>query len=149
MKLSRVPVNMYKKFFIILLCVFAGFFVLEFVASMLEHPISETIVNGVEIIPDTPLECLLNAAITGFFVGGMVNVFLTIRIIKELLGLSHWPSFAAVLMTMFFPLELIFAALLVIPNIIVFGLKGLMKNRAYEVEFKKSDRKVAFLMRNA
>lgn len=124
MKLSRVPVNMYKKFFIILLCVFVGLFILEFVASMLGNPISET-----------PLECLLNAAITASLIGGIVNVFLTIRIIKEALRLSHWPAAPVVLMTLFFPLELLVGALFVVPNIIIFGLKGRMKNRIYEVEF--------------
>ena len=135
MKLSRVPVNMYKKFFIILLCVFLSLFVLEFVASMLGNPISETTINDVEIIPETPLECLLNAAITSLFVGGIVNVFLTIRIIKEALRLARWPAAPVVLMTLFFPLELLLGAVFVIPNIIIFGLKGRIKNRAYEVEF--------------
>ena len=87
MKLSRVPVNMHKKFFIILLCVFVGLFVLEFVPSMLGNPISETTINDLEIIPETPLECLLNVAITSLLVGGIVNVFLTIRITKEALRL--------------------------------------------------------------
>ncbi len=135
MKLSRVPVNMYKKFFIILLCVFVGLFVLEFVASMLGNPLSETTINDVVIIPDTPLECLLNASITSLLVGGIVNVFLTIKIIKEALRLSHWPAALVVLMTLFFPLELLIGAIFVIPNIIIFGLKGRIKNRAYEVEF--------------
>ena len=135
MKMSRVPVKMYKKFFIILLCVFVGFFVLEFVASMLGNPIGETTINGVEIIPETPLECLLNATITSLFTGGTVNVFITIRIIKEALRLSHWPAAAVVIMTLFFALELLVGVLLVIPNIIIFGLKGRMKNRSYEVEF--------------
>ena len=135
MKFSRVPVNMYKKFFIVLLCVFASLFVLEFVASMSGNPISETTINGVEIVPETPLECLLNATITSLFVCGIVNVFLTTRIIKEALRLSHWPTVSVVLMTLFFPLELLVGALLVIPNIIIFGLKSRIKNRRYEVEF--------------
>ena len=135
MKLSRVPVNMYKKFFIILLCVFIGIFILEFVASMLGNPISKTSINGVEIIPETPLECLLNATLTSFLIGGIVNVFLTIRIIKEALRLSHWPAAAVVIMTLFFALELLVGAVFLIPNIIIFGLKGRIKNRVYEVEF--------------
>ncbi len=135
MKLSRVPVNMYKKFFIILLCVFVGLLVLEFVASMAGDPISETTVNGVEIIPETPLECLLNAAITASLLGGIVNVFLTIRIIKELLNISNWPAAPVVFMTLFFPLEILIGAIFVIPNIILFGLKGRKKNRVFEVEF--------------
>ena len=100
MKLSRVPVKMYKKFFIILLCVFVGLFILEFIASMLGNPLSETTINDVEIIPETPLECLLNAALTSFPIGGIVNVFLTIRIIKEALRLDHWPSAIVVLMVL-------------------------------------------------
>ena len=135
MKLSRVPVNMYKKFSVILICVFVGFFALEFVASMLGNPISETTINDVEIIPETPLECLLNAAMTASLIGGIVNVFITIRIIKEALRLSHWPAALVVVMTLFFPLELLVGALFVVPNIIIFGLKGRMKNRVYEVEF--------------
>lgn len=135
MKSSRVPVNMFKKFFIALLCAFVGFFLLEFIASMLGNPISETTIMDVVIIPDTPLECLLNAALTASFAGGIVNFFLTVRIIKEALGLSHWPAAIVVLMTILSPLEFIVAAIFVIPNIIIFGLKGRMKNRAYEVEF--------------
>ena len=135
MKLSRVPVNMYKKFFIILICVFIGLFVLEFIASMLGNPISETTINDVEVIPETTLECLLNATLTASLIGGIVNVFLTIKIIKEALRLSHWPAAMVVLMTMLFPLELLVGALFVVPNIIIFGLKGRIKNRVYEVEF--------------
>lgn len=135
MKLSRVPVNMYKKFFIVLICVFAGLFVLEFFASMLGNPISQVTVNGATLVPDTPVKCLLNAFITALLIGGIVNVFLTIRIIKEALRLSHWPAGAVVAMTVLFPLELLIGALLLIPNIIVFGLKGRIKNRVYEVEF--------------
>ena len=56
MRFQRVPVKMYKKFFIILLCVFLGLFALEFIASMLGNPISETTINDVEIIPETPEE---------------------------------------------------------------------------------------------
>ena len=49
--------------------------------------------------------------------------------------MSHWPAALVVLMTLFFPLELLVGALFVIPNIIIFGLKGRIKNRVYEVEF--------------
>lgn len=126
---------MYKKLFIILVLVFVGMFILEFIASMLGNPISEITINDVEIIPKTPLECLLNAAVSASLLGGIVNFFLTVRIIKEAFSLSHWPAALVVLMTIMFPLELIISALAVVPNIIIFGLKGRMKNRTYEVEF--------------
>ena len=135
MRLSTVPVNMYKKFFVILLCVFLGLFTLEFIASLLGNPLSEISINGAEVIPETPLDCLLNAAITASFVGGIVNFFLVVKVIKEAFGLTHWPAIAVVLMTVFFPLELLIGAVLILPNIIIFGLKGRVKNRAYEVEF--------------
>ena len=135
MKLLHVPVTMYKKFFLILLCVFVGVFVLEFIASMLGNPLCETTVNDVVIIPETPLECLLNATVSALLIGGIVNVFLTIKIIKEKLGLSHWPAVIVVFMTVLFALEFLVGVLLLLPNIIIFGLKGRIKNRAYEVEF--------------
>ena len=135
MKLSSVPIRMYKKYFIILLCVFVGALTLEFIACMMGNPICATTINGVEIIPETPLECLLHAFITSFFWGGIVNFFLTVRIIKEALGLNHWPAFAVVIMTITFALEIIICGIMIIPNIIIFGLKGRIKNRTYEVEF--------------
>ena len=82
MKFSRVPANTYKKYCIILLCVFGGMFALEFIASMMGNPITEITVNDVRIIPDTPLKCLLNAAVFALLIGGIVNFFLTIRIIR-------------------------------------------------------------------
>ena len=135
MKLLHAPVTMYKKFFLILLCVFVGVFVLEFIASMLGNPLCETMVNDVVIIPETPLECILNSVVSAFLIGGIVNVFLTIKIIKEKLGLSHWPNIIIVFMTVLFALEFLVGVLLLLPNIIIFGLKGRIKNRAYEVEF--------------
>ncbi len=135
MRWSHVPVKMYKKFFIILLCVLAGMFVLEFIASMLGNPITETTINDVRIVPETILECLLNAVFSAFVWSGIVNFFLTVKVIKEGLRLSHWPAGIVVLMTISFALELIVSILLVVPNIIIFGLKGRKKNRIYEVEF--------------
>ena len=135
MRWSHVPVKMYKKFFIILLCVLAGMFVLEFIASMLGNPITETTINGVRVVPQTTVECLLNAAFSAFVWSGIVNFFLTVKVIKEGLRLSHWSAGLVVLMTLFFVIELIISILLVVPNIIIFGLKGRKKNRIYEVEF--------------
>jgi hypothetical protein len=118
---------MFKKHFIILLSIFAGIFVLEFITSILGHPISEITVNDVLIIPKTPLECMLHAAISAFLVGGIANFFLSVRIIKEALGIAHWHPAIVVMMVFLFPLELLVGAFFVIPNIIIFGLKGRKK----------------------
>lgn len=131
----RVPVNMYKKFFKILLFVFIGVFLLEFIAALLGNPLSEITIYDTEIVPETTLECFLYAFPSAFTIGGIVNVFLTIRIIKEALDLNHWPAIAVVIMTLFFALEFLIGVLALVPNIIIFGLKGRIKNRAYEVEF--------------
>lgn len=136
MKLSRVPVKMYKKFFIILLCVFVGAFVLEFVTAMLGHPINNISINNVRIEPDSPVNWLILSIATAFIFGGIANFFLTVRIIKEALRLDHWPAYAVVVMTVLFVLEMIVGAIMLIPNIIIFGLKGRIKNRIYEVDFR-------------
>lgn len=135
MKLRNVPVNLYRKFFIILLCVFAGLFVLEFVTAMLGVPLTELTLNGEVVKPEGVKNCLVIAAFSSFLIGGIVNVFLTLKVIKEAMRLSHWPAAAVVLMTLLFPLEVIVGALLVIPNIIIFGLNGRKENRVYEVEY--------------
>jgi len=127
MKLSRVPVSKYKKYFIILLCVFIGVFILQFVSAMLSDPIIKITVNGSEIASESPLECSLNAAVAAFLVGGIVNVFLTIKFIKVATGMSHWPAAAVVFMTLFIALEMLIGALLTVPNIILFGVKGFVK----------------------
>jgi len=135
MKSSRVPANMYKKYFFILLFVFFCMLVLEFAACMLGNPISTITINEEVIVPDTLPECLLYSAVAASLIAGVVNVFLTIRVVKEALGLTHWPAALVVIMTLLFPLELIIGALFVIPNIIIFGLKGRVKKQIYEVDF--------------
>ena len=107
----------------------------SFIASILGHPISEITVNDVLIIPKTPLECMLHAAISAFLVGGIANFFLSVRIIKEALEIAHWHPAIVVMMVFLFPLELLVGAFFVIPNIIIFGLKGRKENRIFEKEF--------------
>lgn len=136
MRLYSVPREMYKKFFKILFFVFVGFLVVEFGASMLGFPLSEVTVNDEVVIPETPLQCLLHASISAFLISGIVNVFLTIRIIKEKLGIIRWPAFAVVIMTITFALEVLLGTILVIPNIIIFGIKSRKRNRNYEVDFR-------------
>lgn len=135
MRFSRVPVNMYKKFFIIMLCVFFGAFLLEFITAMLGHPFNNISFEGINVDQGTPLSWLLMSIATAFLCGGIANFFCTVRIIKEMLRLNHWPAFIVVLMTLFFLIEIILGVLLFIPNVIIFGLKGRVKNRTYEVDF--------------
>ncbi|MBR6768872.1 MAG: hypothetical protein IKM34_05240 [Clostridia bacterium] len=139
MRFSRVPANLYKKYFIILLCVFSGLFALEFIASMLGSPITEVTINDVRVIPETPLECLLNAAVSSLLIGGIVNVFLTLKVIKLALGIYQWPTVAVVLLTLSFPFEMLLGGLLLIPNIVFFGLKSRTRN-----SFGDSNRKSMF-----
>ena len=120
---------MYKKFFIILLCVFLGMFTLELIATMMGNPISEMTVNDKVIKPETLPECLLYSAVTASFIGGIVNFFLTVKVIKTALKLERLPTPAVVAMTLLFPLELIVGAVFVVPNIIIFGIKAFSKKR--------------------
>ena len=135
MKISKVSYKMYRKFFLILSCVFFGVFLIEFVACLLGNPIGEIYINDVQIKPNTFAMKMLYPFITASFISGIVNFFLTVRIIKELLGYTTWPTVAVVLMTVYFVLELLIMMVLVVPNIIIFGIKGLKKNRYKEIEF--------------
>ena len=136
MHFSKVPVNMYKKFFIILLCVFSGAFLLEFITAMLGVPFNDINFEYINIEQDTPLSWLLMSISTAFLFGGVANFFCTVRIIKEKLKLDHWPAFVVVIMTLFFLIELILAILLFIPNVILFAIKGRKQNRVFEVDFR-------------
>lgn len=136
MKLSRIPVNVYRKYFIILLCVFAGVFLLDFLMCMSGNPIGEVVINGKEILPVTTADSLLHAAFFSAFIAGIVNVFLTLSVIKEALRLTHWPTVAVVFMTLLFALELVIGMIFIIPNIIIFGWKGRTRKRIYRVEFE-------------
>ena len=136
MKLSRVPVNMYKKFFLVLVFTFLGFFAIEFIFCLVGNPIGEITINDRVFKLGTLMENAVFSALMSFFVSGIVNFFLTVRILKELFGVANWPAAVVVIMTMFFPLELLLAMLFLVPNIIVFGLKGRKKNRVYQVDFR-------------
>ncbi len=131
----RVPVNMYKKFFKILLFTFIGIYFLQIITTAFGHPIGEVNLPFLKIYSTKLWPWVIQPLLVSILVDGIVNFFLTVRIIREAMGLDHWPAIAIVLMTLFFALEMLLGTIFVIPNIIIFGLKGRVKNRAYEVNF--------------
>lgn len=135
MKLPKVPASIYKKYFLILFCVTVGVFSVNFIANLMGYPVSELTIDGNVIVPKTFGDCLLHAGIGAAFVGTVLNFFVTTRFIKERLCLVHWPAAAVVVMTILFPLELLLAAVLLLPNMIVFGVRSLKKDPVYDVQF--------------
>lgn len=139
MDFSRVPAQKYKEYFWILFFVFVGGLAIEFVFSMMGHPFVELSVNGKPIVPETTTECLLYAAVSALLFSGIANVFVTLKVIKQACGIYRWPTVAVVLMTLFFALEFLLGVLLVIPNIVFFGIKSRSRD-----SFGGSDRKPMF-----
>ncbi|MBR6502924.1 MAG: hypothetical protein IKT42_05720 [Clostridia bacterium] len=136
MYFSKVPVNLYKKVFIILLCVFFSSFVLEFLTALLGHPINNIYIENINLEEPSIKNYIIMSVVTAFTFGGIANVFCTIRIVKEKLKIDHWPAFAVVVMTILFILEMLVGIILLLPNIIIFGLKSRPKNRIFEVDFR-------------
>lgn len=135
MRLAKAPVSMYKKYFKILLCVFLAVFALEFIASIMGSPIiSHYYVDGVEVVPQTVEGCALNALIPAFMLSGVVNTFLTANVIKERLRLTQWPIAVFPLFFVFSALLVLIGILLVVPNIIIFGIKGRKQSVIYKFD---------------
>ena len=67
----------------------------------------------------------VTAAMAGFF-----NFFLTVKVIKEAKGINRLPAVAVVIMTILFPLELLISCVFVVPNIIIFGIVGIKKDKS-------------------
>ncbi len=131
----RVPSEMFKKAFIILLVAFSCMFLAEFISLAIGRPISEIHIINMDLEKDTIGVWLFRALLSGSFAGGWFNFFMTAMIIKSAIGFKHWPVVVVVIMTFLFPVELLISSVFVVPNIIIYGIKSRTKNKISEVDF--------------
>lgn len=123
----RVSGFTFKTSFRCLLVIFSVVFIIEFICTAFGHPIAKIHIEGLDLEQQSIEIWLLRALLSSLFISGIVNFFLTVKIIKEAKQLKHWSAPLVVLMTVFFPLECIISMIAVIPNIIIFGILGRTK----------------------
>ncbi len=121
----------YSKYFKILLSVFLIIAVIEFVFSVLGMPIGDVYIAGIDLDQDTGYILVLRSLISSLFISGCVNFALILKLIKRKLDINNWPAVAIVIMTIFFPLEIFVSMILVVPNILVYGIKSFKKNKEH------------------
>ena len=102
----RVSKKTYKKCFLILTVVFVVMFVAEFISVLVGDPITEIHITGIDLERDVMGIKLLRAFISACFIGGMCNVFLTVKVIKELRCIDRLPTVIVIIMTVIFRLRL-------------------------------------------
>lgn len=120
----RVSKKTYKKCFLILTVVFVVMFVAEFISVLVGNPITEIHITGIDLERDVMGIKLLRAFISACFIGGMCNVFLTVKVIKESRCIDRLPTVIVIIMTVIFPLEVIVSQFLVVPTMIFWGIKA-------------------------
>ena len=111
-----------KKYFQILLTVFIAVAVIEFVFTAIGMPLGEMYIAGIDLDQDNLFSWILRSVFSSLFITGIVNFALTLRIIKQALGLVRWPAIPIVLIIVFLPLEILLSVVLVIPNIVIYGI---------------------------
>lgn len=123
MKISmRIPRSVFKKYFQILLTVFIAVTVIEFIFSAIGMPLGEMYIAGIDLDQDNLFSWFLRSIFSSLFITGIVNFALTLQIIKQTLGLVRWPAIPLVLIIVFLPLEILLSVVLVIPNIVIYGI---------------------------
>ena len=122
MKISNA---VYKRNFKILLSVFLILVIVEFVFSLLGVQLGDVYIAGLDLDQDNVPTYFLKSVISSLTISAFVNFFLIISLVKKRLGFSSWPAPAVVFMTILIPLEILICMILVIPNIIFFGINGM------------------------
>ena len=119
----------YKKYFFILLAVFVCMFTAEFISLLLGKPIIEIYISGIDLERDLLSVKLLRAFISASFVAGLFNFYIMIKLFKQSRGKDRLPAPAIVVMTLFFPVEMMISGFIVIPSMIFLGIKGFVVGR--------------------
>lgn len=101
---------------------FIGVLVIELITTALGNPIVDVYIAGFGQT-DT-WKWVVQPLISGLVIDGIINIFLTFKILKKLLKLERWPSPLIVLFTLLFPLEILIGTVLLIPNVIIFMIKS-------------------------
>ena len=119
-----------KRSCLCLLAVFAVTFIIEFICTVTGNPLSEIEIAGLDLEKQDMATYLLRSFIGSLFISGFFNFFLTVKVIKEAKGINRLPAVAVVIMTILFPLELLLSCVFVVPNIIIFGIVGIKKDKS-------------------
>ena len=119
-----------KRSCLCLLAVFAVTFIIEFICTVTGNPLSEIEIAGLDLEKQDMATYLLRSFIGSLFISGFFNFFLTVKVIKEAKGINHLPAVAVVIMTFLFPIELLLSCVFVVPNIIIFGIVGIKKDKS-------------------
>lgn len=119
-----------KRSCLCLLAVFAVTFIIEFIATATGNPIGEIEIAGLDLTKQDMATYLLRSFIGSLFISGFFNFFLTVKVIKDAKGINRLPAVAVVIMTILFPLELLISCVFVVPNIIIFGIVGIKKDKS-------------------
>lgn len=120
----RASKGTYKKCFLILTVVFVGMFVLEFISILAGNPITEIRITGLDLERDVMSVKLLRAFLSACFIGGIFNIFLSVKVIKEAYGRDRLPTAVVIIMTLLFPLEVFISGAFVLPDIIFWGIRA-------------------------
>ena len=135
--MRRVSKSTYKKYFLILMAVFACMFVAELVSILMGKPITEIYISGVNLERDMLSIKLFRSFLSACFVGSYFNFFFTVKIIKEARNIDRLPTPAIVIMTLLFPLEIIISGVLVVPDILFWGIKGFISMKSKVADINK------------
>lgn len=130
----RVSKETYKKCFLILAVVFAVMFVAELVSVLAGNPITEIHITGLDLEKDIFAVKLFRAFLSACFIGGIFNIFLTVKVAKESRGKDRLPTAVVIIMTLLFPLEILMSGVLVVPNIIFWGVKAFTKSKIKAID---------------
>lgn len=127
--MKRDSKDVYKKCFLILTVVFVGMFVAEFISVLTGNPITEIHISGLDLEQDIIGIKLLRSFISASMVGGILNIFLTVKVIKAARGRDRLPTPVVIVMTLLFPFEILVGGVFVVPNIIFWGIKAFVSRR--------------------
>ncbi len=132
--MKRDSKDVYEKCFLILTVVFVGMFAVEFISILAGNPITEIYISGLDLEQDVIGIKLLRSFISASTVAGILNIFLTVKVIKAAQGRERLPTPVVIVMTLLFPFEIIISGFLVLPNIVFWGIKAFSgrKNKVTE-----------------
>lgn len=119
-----------KRCCLCLLAVLVVTFIVEFICNVTGNPLSEIEIAGLDLTKQDMPTYLLRSFIGSLFISGFFNFFLTVKIIKESKVINRLPAVAVVIMTFLFPIELLLSCVFVVPNIIIFGIVGIKKDKS-------------------
>ncbi len=132
--MKQVSKETYKKCILILTVVFVVMFVTEFISVLTGNPITEIHISGLDLEKDVMSIKLLRAFLSACFIGGIFNLFLAVKVIKESRGKDRLPTVVVIIMTLMFPVEVFISGIFVVPDIIFWGIMAFTKTKKASTE---------------